>query len=123
VSHPNRVAGDGLQILQQSLKAVDWKTVVSLFASRLVLRVGGTLSRAHDRRSQRLARRRLEVIKQQRRQSVSEMPLDIKGQHAKQDMTANTISEPVMNRPDLQIDTLQGAKRPFHQQTPENKTQ
>src|ERR1700730_2433097 len=41
------------------------------------------------------------------------MPLDMIGEHAEEDMSAHSVCGPMPDRPDFQIDALQGSERPF----------
>src|SRR6202043_28981 len=41
------------------------------------------------------------------------MPLDMIGEHAEEDMSAHSVCGPMPDRPDFQIDALQGPERPF----------
>ena len=42
------------------------------------------------------------------------MPFQVIGQHAEEDMRADPIGQPMIDRPNLQIDGLDGAKRALH---------
>jgi hypothetical protein len=43
------------------------------------------------------------------------MPFEVIGQHAEEDVRAHPIGQPVMDRTDLQINSLDAAERPLHQ--------
>ena len=43
------------------------------------------------------------------------MPFEIVSQHAKEHVRAHSIRQPVIDRPDLQIDGFEAAKGPLHQ--------
>ena len=55
------------------------------------------------------------VVEQHRRQALTHVPFEIVGQHAEEDMRAHAIGQPVIDRPDLEIDGLDAAERPLHQ--------
>jgi len=42
-----------------------------------------------------------------------QMPLDMVGEHAEEDMSPHPVRGPMPDRPDVQIDALQGSERPF----------
>ena len=41
------------------------------------------------------------------------MPLDMVGEHAQEDVGAHPVGQPVVDRPDLEVDRLHAAERPF----------
>ena len=53
-------------------------------------------------------------MEQERRQHLAQMPFDVIGEHAQEDMRAHAIGGPVANGPDFQIDGLHRAEGPFH---------
>src|ERR1700745_476645 len=53
-------------------------------------------------------------MEQQRRQSVSQMPLDVVGKHAQENMGAHSFWGPVADWPDFEIDGLQTAEGALH---------
>ena len=74
---------------------------------------GGWLCRRHDRGA--LAGLRLMIGKQDRRQRVAHVVLDVVGQHAQEHVRFHAMSEPVVHGPHLQIDAFQRAEGPLDQ--------
>ena len=54
------------------------------------------------------------VVEEKRSQQLSHVPFDVVGQHAKQDVSADAIRQPVVNGPHMQVDGLETAKGSFH---------
>ncbi|WP_245272713.1 hypothetical protein [Mesorhizobium sp. LNHC221B00] len=52
-------------------------------------------------------------MEQQRRQGLPQMPFDVIGEHAQKDMSAYAWRRPVADRPDFEIDGLQGSEGPL----------
>src|SRR4051812_26064324 len=45
---------------------------------------------------------------------LAHVPLDVVGEHAQEDVGADAIFAPVVDRPDLEVDGLEGAEGAFH---------
>ena len=53
------------------------------------------------------------VVEQQRRQRLAQVPLDVVGEHAEEDMRSDPLLEAVVDRPHLEVDCFQATKRAF----------
>jgi hypothetical protein len=47
------------------------------------------------------------VVVEHRRQTGAHVPVDVIGEHAEEDVGAHAVGQPVVDRPDLQVDRLQ----------------
>ena len=54
------------------------------------------------------------IVTQERSQGLTPMPFDVIHQHTEDNMGADTLFLMMVHRPYQDIDTLQGAKEPFH---------
>jgi len=61
----------------------------------------------------RLGGNKLGVVEQKRGQGVPQMPLDVIGEHAQEDMSPHPRCGPMADRPDIEIDRLQTAEGTF----------
>ena len=52
-------------------------------------------------------------MEEERRQGVAQMPFDVIGEHAEEDMGAHAVCRPVSDRPDVEIDGFQGPEGAF----------
>jgi hypothetical protein len=54
------------------------------------------------------------VGEQQLTPGLAHVPLDVVGEHVQEDVGAHARLEPMVDRPDLQVHRLEGAKSAFH---------
>ena len=54
------------------------------------------------------------IVEKNGSQQLAHVPFDVIGEHAEQDMSADTIRQAVMDGPHMQIDGLETAEGSFH---------
>ena len=88
--------------------------VVGLLGLRLTPGSGRALGGCDDRAPLGLCHGLVVIVKQQWRQGLSHMPLDVVRQHTEQHMCPAPFGQAVSDRSHLEIDRLQTAKRALH---------
>jgi hypothetical protein len=81
----------------------------------LVTAAGERSALGDDAGALRFGRILVRVIVEQRRQALAHMPLQVIGEHAKKHVGPHAIDQPVIGRPDLEIDGLDAAEGALHQ--------
>ena len=80
------------------------------FAGALAQRRRRGLCGGDDRGALAGGASRIVVVEQHGFEALAHVPFDMAGEHAQKDMGAHARGEPVVDRPDVQIDGLQAAE-------------
>src|SRR5208337_1698645 len=100
------VSGDGGEVGDQRLEAVDRKAVWGASGSLLGNGGGRSLGLGDDAGAERLGGLFVVVIVEHRRQALAHVPFEIISEHTEKDVSAHAVGQPVIDWPDLQILTV-----------------
>jgi len=114
VGRDDRVARQGREIGEQALKAVRGNAVGPSPGRALGEGSGRALSPGDGADAQCFSGVLVVVVVEHRGETGTHMPLDVIGQHAQEDVGAHALLQPMVDRPDVQIDGLQATKRALH---------
>ena len=100
------VLGEGRQIGEKGSEAVDREAVAGSAGGLLGDGGAGALGFGDDAGALRFGGLLVAVVVEHRRQALAHMPFQVVGEHANKDVAAHAIGQPVIDRPDLEVDRL-----------------
>ncbi len=103
----HRVAGEGAEFAEQSAEAVHRQPVIGVLAGGLAAGRLGALRWGDDGRAGSGGFAALVIVEQDRGEPLAQVPLEVIGEHAEQDMGADVIGQAMMDRADLGSDFSQ----------------
>src|SRR5271169_4482386 len=104
------VDGAGGEIAQQAVEAVDRAAISGEFAGALAQRRRRGPRGGDDRGAFAGGASRIVVVEQHGFEALAHVPFDMAGEHAQEDMGAHPRRQPMVDRSQVQIDSLQAAK-------------
>ncbi len=111
--HSHGVAGEGGELGQQGLEAVDWQAVMCALAGSFSARGVGALCGRDDGGSRGGSLGALVIVEQDRSECLTHVPFEVVGEHAQQHVGADPIGQAVMDRSDLEINGFDRAEGEF----------
>src|SRR5882672_1292453 len=109
------VSGEGGEVVEKGSEAVDREAVLGSAGGLLGDGGGGALGFGDDAGALRLGGILVGVVVEHMRQALAHMPFQVVGEHADKHVGAHAIGQPVIDRPDLEIDGLDAAEGALHQ--------
>ena len=106
----NKIFGDSGQVGKKGSKAVNRPIIGGALGRSLQGSFLGTRSGSNDGGSGGSGLVAVMVVEEDGSETLAHMPMDIIGEHAQKDMSADTIGEVVMDGADLQFGALEAAK-------------
>src|SRR5271157_3223653 len=100
------VFGDGGEVVKQGVEAVDGETIVGSACGLLGEGGGRSLSLCDRALAERLGGLLVGVVVEHEGQALAHVPFEIIGEHAEEDVGAHAVFEPVVDRPDMEVDGL-----------------
>jgi hypothetical protein len=104
------VSGERGEIGKQATEAVHRKAVFGSASGLLGDGGGRALGFGNDAGAQRLGSLLVGVVVEHRGQPLAHVPFEIVRQHTQKHMGAHPVGQPMVDRPDLQIDGLDAAE-------------
>jgi len=108
----------GRQVRQQRAEAMHRSVVGGSFGACFADGVVRSPGRRHRRYALDRGGFFVIVVKQDRRQVLSHMPLDIVGQHAQKHVGSDSAVQAMVNRTNIEVHWLEAAERSFHDRQP-----
>src|SRR5208283_391798 len=100
------VFGDGGEVVKQGVEAVDGETIVGSAGGLLGEGGGRSLSLCDRALAERLGGLLVGVVVEHGGQALAHVPFEIIGEHAEEDVGTHAVFEPVVDRPDMEVDGL-----------------
>ena len=100
------VFGDGGEVVKQGVEAVDGETIVGSACGLLGEAAGDRSAFATRALAERLGGLLVGVVVEHGGQALAHVPFEIIGEHAEEDVGAHAVFEPVVDRPDMEVEGL-----------------